>query len=129
MQKNPVFRTYQLYITVEKPVAVTIGKLGSFGFAAGQYVYTGSGGKNIESRVARHLSGSKKLRWHIDYLLSCSGVRIVGFTLSGEKECAVNQSTAGRIPVPRFGSTDCRNGCGSHLKFLSDLQQSDVNKE
>ena len=97
---------------------ITIGKLGSFRFPAGEYVYTGSGGDNVEARVGRHLSGSKKLRWHIDYLLSNSSVVVVGFTLFREAECAVNQTTEGVILVPRFGATDCRNGCGSHLKYL-----------
>lgn len=118
LRENPPPRTYQLRIFVEKPVVIAIGKLGSFRLPAGEYAYTGSGGKNVEARVARHLSKSKKLRWHIDYLLSDSAVRVTGVSLFTEAECAVNQTTAGRIPVLRFGSTDCRNGCASHLKYL-----------
>jgi hypothetical protein len=35
-----------------------------------------------------------------------------------EPECVVNQWTAGEIIVPRFGASDCRAKCGSHLKRL-----------
>jgi len=103
---------------------VTIGKLGSFGFPAGEYVYTGSGGNSIEARVLRHLSESKKIRWHIDYLLSNPAVQVTGSMFFTETECAVNQSTAGTIVAPGFGASDCRNGCKSHLKYLGFQKDS-----
>jgi Uri superfamily endonuclease len=118
MQKDSGPRTYQLHILVGKDVSVAIGKIGSFDFPAGEYIYTGSAKKNIESRIARHLSKAKTLRWHIDYLLSAPEVKTIGVTLSQEPECAVNRKTSGEIIAPRFGATDCRNGCRSHLKFL-----------
>ncbi len=111
-------RTYQLHILVKKALAIAIGKRGSFEFPAGEYIYTGSANRNIESRIARHLSMAKKLRWHIDYLLSAPEVEIIGVRMSAKAECAVNQQTPGETIVPRFGATDCRNGCGSHLKFI-----------
>lgn len=51
-------QSYQLHIRVKKRVRVTVGTLGSFSFAAGLYVYTGSARRNIASRVHRHLSTS-----------------------------------------------------------------------
>jgi Uri superfamily endonuclease len=79
--------------------------------------------------LSRHLLRSKRLRWHIDYLLSDPEVKVTGYVLSEELECEINQGTAGDIIVPRFGATDCRNGCGSHLKFLGALQKSEVDQE
>jgi Uri superfamily endonuclease len=108
--------TYQLVIEVAEPVRIEVGALGGFTFAAGRYVYTGSAKRNPEARIARHLARSKTLRWHIDYLLNAPGVRVVDVLRFDEAECVVNRNTAGAIRVPRFGASDCRAGCGSHLK-------------
>ena len=116
-QYRSTLRCYQLHILMEEKVSIPIGKLGIFEFPAGKYIYTGSGKTNLAARVSRHLSGEKKLRWHIDYLLSNPTVRIVGVTYSEKAECELNKETAGEIIVPRFGATDCRSRCGSHLKY------------
>ncbi len=116
-QGNLKAKSYQLRIRVRKKVAVAIGRLGTFEFPAGEYVYTGSGKRNLQRRLSRHLARSKRLRWHIDYLLLDSEVRVTGYELFEDLECVVNQATAGEIIVRRFGATDCRNGCGSHLKY------------
>lgn len=111
-------QTYQLLIEVAEPVRVGIGRLGVFDFPAGSYVYTGSALRNFEARVRRHCSTVKKMHWHIDYLLAAPGVRVHDVLRHDEPECLVNQRTAGEIPVPGFGASDCRQGCGSHLKRL-----------
>jgi Uri superfamily endonuclease len=102
------------------PVRVQIGRLGEFCFAAGCYVYTGSARRNLEQRIARHLRCEKRLRWHIDYLLAAPGVRITGVERSPDGECELNRRSAGTMPVPGFGASDCRQGCGSHLKYLGE---------
>jgi Uri superfamily endonuclease len=112
------FVTYQLLIEVARPVRASIGRLGRFAFPAGRYVYTGSARRNFEARIARHLRREKTLCWHIDYLLTARGVRIVGVRRHTEDECAINQATPGSVPIHGFGASDCRSGCGSHLKFL-----------
>ena len=112
-------RTYQLLIEIADPVRVRIGLLGEFDFPAGRYIYTGSAWRNFEARVARHLRREKSLRWHIDYLLAAPGVRIVEVIRLSEDECPINRATPGSLPVPGFGASDCRAGCGSHLKYLS----------
>jgi Uri superfamily endonuclease len=109
-------RTYQLLIEVAAPVRVAVGRFGEFTFPAGRYCYTGSAVRNFEARIRRHLSPVKKMRWHIDYLLAAPGVRIREVNRFCDDECPVNQRTAGEIPVPGFGASDCRAGCGSHLK-------------
>jgi Uri superfamily endonuclease len=111
-------RSYQLYILLEREIRLAVGRLGSFDFPAGSYVYTGSAKKNLEARVRRHCSRDKKLRWHIDYLLASRHARILRVELSAEEECSLNQAVAGTVLVPGFGASDCVRGCGSHLKWL-----------
>jgi len=111
-------QTYQLLIEISHPLTVVIGRLGRFDFPAGNYAYTGSARRNFEARIARHCSASKKLHWHIDYLLSAPGVRIREVLRYVDAECLVNQRTGGELTVPGFGSSDCRSSCGSHLKRL-----------
>ncbi|MEW5782619.1 MAG: GIY-YIG nuclease family protein [Pseudomonadota bacterium] len=112
------FITYQLSIEIRRPVRVAVGRFGRFDFPAGRYIYTGSARRNLEARLARHLRREKTLRWHIDFLLAAPGVSITGVNRLHEEECALNQATAGVIVVPGFGASDCRAGCGSHLKYL-----------
>ncbi|MCK5092098.1 MAG: GIY-YIG nuclease family protein [Gammaproteobacteria bacterium] len=111
-------RTYQLFIELAKDTEIQVGKLGKFSFPAGNYVYTGSARKNMEARIQRHFSKDKRLRWHIDYLLNSPHAQITDSRLSKKEECALNQQTNGEIIVPRFGASDCKNGCGSHLKYF-----------
>jgi Uri superfamily endonuclease len=113
--------TYQLLIEIARPVQVSIGRCGRFGefaFPAGRYIYTGSARRNLETRVARHLQREKTLRWHIDYLLAAPGVCIAGVRRYVKEECMINQATPGVVLIPGFGASDCRAGCGSHLKYL-----------
>ena len=111
-------RTYQLHIHLSKAVHLQVGRLGEFAFPAGEYVYTGSAKRAFEARIARHLRREKTLRWHIDYLLAAPGVTVTAVLRSDADECALNRATPGDIPVPGFGASDCRQGCGSHLKCL-----------
>ena len=113
------FVTYQLLIEVQQPVTLTIGKLGSFDFPAGDYIYTGSAKRNIEARIARHLAEDKKLRWHIDYLLNSTYASITKVERFAEAECEINQKTLGATLFPRFGASDCHAGCISHLKYMA----------
>jgi len=114
--------SYQLHIRVRGNVRIVAGALGSCNFPAGHYVYTGSARRNLGARVARHLSDSKKLRWHIDYLLAHPEVEILRVETSAIPECRWNQQLAGSIPLPGFGASDCRRHCGSHLKYLGPNQ-------
>lgn len=112
------FTTYQLKLKVCRSLRVAVGRLGIFTFPAGSYCYTGSAKRGLEARIARHLRTEKKLRWHIDYLLASEGVQITGVERSQLPECILNQSVDGRIVVAGFGASDCRSGCGSHLKWI-----------
>jgi Uri superfamily endonuclease len=112
--------TYQLQIHLTHPLHLRIGRFGEFAFPAGEYVYTGSARRNFEARIARHLRREKTLHWHIDYLLAAPGVSVTAVLRADTDECALNQATPGAVPVPGFGASDCRRGCGSHLKYLGD---------
>ena len=110
--------SYSLFIRVEKPQTITVGRFGNFAFISGNYIYSGSARRNLLARVNRHLRQEKKLRWHIDYLLSAPTVDIVKVLVSTISECALVEAGGGSILVPGFGASDCRSGCGSHLRIL-----------
>lgn len=110
--------SYQLAIDVPRRLRLQIGRLGAFVFPAGHYVYTGSARRNLAARIARHLRQRKALRWHIDYLLAAPGVRIAGVITSPRPECVLNQVCRGKPLAEGFGASDCRAGCGAHLKYL-----------
>lgn len=114
-------RTYQLHIHLKCSQSIVIGRLGHFRFEQGHYLYTGSATRHIQQRLLRHLSGHKTLHWHIDYLLAAESAEIISISLMAKAECSVNQSVIAKIPVRGFGASDCRAGCGAHLKFLGQL--------
>jgi Uri superfamily endonuclease len=65
---------YQLLIRLDTDETIPVGKLGTFAFPAGFYVYTGSAMGGLDARIARHLSRIKRFHWHIDYLLERTSV-------------------------------------------------------
>ncbi len=110
--------TYALVIALEDEATITVGRLGSFAFPRGYYLYAGSARGGLAQRVGRHLRRQKRLRWHIDYLLQRAEVVEVWYAPGDERrECAwaaaAREMPRARIIAPRFGSSDCR--CPSHL--------------
>lgn len=112
---------YQLTIEIKKDIKIKIGALGRSSFRKGFYVYTGSAMTGLEARVARHKRKDKKIRWHIDYLLNHRSVKIIDvklFRSINKQECSLNLQVTdlpdSEIPVPKFGSSDCRV-CPAHL--------------
>jgi Uri superfamily endonuclease len=110
---------YQLWIKLCRPVSVRVGCLGVIHFAGGTYIYTGRASRGLRARVQRHVRGAVRLHWHVDYLLAEHAARIEQVVLASEDpddECRVNRVTgASWAAVPRFGASDCRNGCPGHL--------------
>lgn len=116
------YATYCLHIKITKKITLKIGKLATFQFPEGVYLYCGSARKNFDSRVSRHISKSKKLHWHIDYLLSSKFAKIINvekYPASVETECSLIHkyiNTGIAIPFANgFGASDCKNRCPSHL--------------
>lgn len=112
--------SYQLLIDLPRRLRVEIGRLGVVELPAGRYVYTGSARRGLAARIARHLRADKPRRWHIDWLTTAAGVTVRERLRSARSECALNQATPGTIVVAGFGASDCRAGCGAHLKRLPD---------
>ena len=109
---------YCIIIEVKKDSSVKIGALGRIKFRKGIYCYVGSAMNNLEKRIKRHLSKSKKLHWHIDYLLlnKNASIRKVFYRESNKREeCKiadfVSKNSIGQIE--NFGCSDCN--CKSHL--------------
>jgi Uri superfamily endonuclease len=116
--------TYALLLTLEGGATVQIGRLGTFGFPAGRYIYVGSalGSGGLRARLLRHCRTEKRLHWHIDYLLRCATVCSAWCVESPSRlECTWARWLQGQsavwIPAPHFGASDCR--CPSHLYALA----------
>ncbi len=113
---------YALTFRLDDPVTLPIPRLQNPVLAEGIYVYAGSafGPGGIRARVSRHLRADKKAHWHIDRLsarAACIDVKIY----PGGRECALVAdllATGAVVPVPGFGSSDCRD-CPAHLVRLA----------
>lgn len=118
--------SYQLLMELAHPAEIAVGKLGLLKFPQGHYLYTGVHRTALINRVIRHLSPSKKTRWHIDYLTTHPAVLIHKVILfPGDfGECGINREFAqfsGAVFFhPGFGSSDCVNKCPAHLLFLEN---------
>ncbi len=124
LEGKSVKGVYYLLIYVRRNFQLKIGSLGSVSFKKGFYVYAGSGkgeGNSGEllNRVIRHLRVHKRNHWHIDYLLSSKYAELKGVCIIEDEvltECElVKKIFFSGVPVPGFGSTDCKNNCPSHL--------------
>lgn len=114
--------TYCLLLHLAGNSHITVGKLGSFDFPAGYYVYCGSALKGMAARIARHRRIGKKNHWHIDYLHSRAELVEVRAWASRQRlECGCSQQlqamAGAAVPVPGFGSSDCR--CRTHLVYFA----------
>lgn len=119
LENWPGAGVYQLWIELSKSVRIRIGALGPIQFCKGRYVYTGRASRGLRARVLRHVNGARRRHWHIDHLLAEYEARIAKVSLASlypGDECSVNQSTGeGMVAVPKFGASDCRVRCETHL--------------
>ena len=102
-------------------MVIKIGKLGSFRFHKGYYVYVGSAKKNFNQRIDRHLRRKKRAYWHIDHLLRFGRVISVWSCPLSEEQTAAILAKRMDSPVPRFGASDARSK--SHL-FSGEVDAS-----
>jgi sugar fermentation stimulation protein A len=114
-----------LYIAIvylPKTEPITIGKLGTFKFRKGFYLYVGSARRNLTTRIERHGKKKKPLRWHIDYLSSKArmlGAIIISDLQQSECKLAKQLSRMFELAVAGFGASDC--SCGGHLFYAAKL--------
>ncbi|NLE46731.1 MAG: GIY-YIG nuclease family protein [Chloroflexi bacterium] len=116
--------SYVLVLELRQPEQLTVGRLGSFLFRAGWYLYAGSalGPGGLAARLHRHLKSSKTLHWHIDSLREKARLAEIWYSVDSQRrECDWAQALArlpgAETPVPGFGSTDCV--CRYHLILLN----------
>ena len=113
--------SYLLLLELPEAREIEVGKLGTFAFSAGWYVYAGSAMSGIEQRVSRHLRPSAVRRWHLDYLRAFAPIReVLRFPGTERRECELAATLlrlpGAAVPAPRFGSSDCR--CRTHLVYF-----------
>lgn len=109
---------YLLTVRLDRPLE---GELrgSSYVLPAAWYVYAGNacGPGGIGARLSRHLRREKKMHWHIDRL-TVAARDMTALAFPGGSECVIverlRESGAADVPVPRFGSSDCRT-CPAHL--------------
>jgi Uri superfamily endonuclease len=80
----------------------------------------------LGARLRRHCAKTKKIHWHIDYLLTLPEAKvrqIILYPAAPGQECRQNQRIAARagavVILKNFGASDCKLGCGSHLFFFA----------
>ena len=119
---NSTKGNYILIVELDAEKMIHVGSLGLIAFPRGFYAYMGSALGGFKSRIKRHLSKSKKLKWHIDYFLNKARVlQIILCITKRQLECVLAQALIEDfLPVQRFGSSDCR--CKSHLYFSNNEQ-------
>jgi len=114
--------TYALFFRLEERLTLEAGRFGRVTLPAGWLVYVGSalGPGGLRSRLRRHLAQDKRVHWHIDALTRVHRPDDWLAQAAGRRhECDWAGLLAGHprasIPVPGFGSSDCRRGCPAHL--------------
>lgn len=112
--------TYALVLYLPSEITLMVGRLGSFNFAPGYYVYVGSarGPGGLAARIARHAREKSVIRWHIDHLRPYTQWCAVWWAESSQRlDCEWAQALGAlhgvTVPIPGFGASDCR--CISHL--------------
>lgn len=117
---NPSHTLYSIHYELLSDQIITIGKLGTFTFHKGTYIYIGSAKRNIEARLNRHKKIDKLQKWHIDYLRPFVSIsKIITYETSiGECNLAekLRIEEGGSFPIKGFGSSDCK--CTSHLVWI-----------
>lgn len=112
--------TYLLEIAITSHRCVQVGRLGRLDLTPGIYYYVGSalGPGGLAARVGRHLKASKKLRWHIDYLLEGQQITRVWTRMDHERREHrwarwFIRETNVIVPLRGIGASDCK--CLSHF--------------
>jgi Uri superfamily endonuclease len=126
--------SYLLLLEMECDASIQAGRLGSFDFSPGWYVYAGSahGPGGLRSRLERHRRITPAPHWHIDYLRQRAALRLICYAVGSEPlECIWSQRLATQpgadIPAPGFGASDCVRGCPAHLVRLPPgMQEKDA---
>ena len=114
---------YCLVIKLQNGKKIRVGKKLEIDFDKGYYVYVGSAMNSLESRLKRHLSSTKKLHWHIDYLLKHGEIVEIIYNLDKKVECELSQKLSENNEyIQDFGCSDCL--CESHLYYFKNKKEA-----
>jgi Uri superfamily endonuclease len=121
---------YGFAVRLSQALDLEIGKFDRVSLPKGLYFYGGSafGPGGLKARLGRHIRPKSKLHWHIDHVTSAGKMVAAGVIKNGSECKFVARALAmpgALIPLPGFGSSDCRN-CASHLVKLR--RTSDISK-
>ena len=109
---------YILQVELAENVLVTIAGRSPTELTAGRYLYCGSanGPGGLRARLARHMRHGKSVHWHIDQLTE-HGIIIGSWIVTNGRQCELVAMLGSLpMPIPGFGSSDCRH-CRSHLLY------------
>lgn len=114
---------YCLIIELNENMNLKVGSRLESDFKKGHYVYIGSAMNGLESRVKRHLSASKKMHWHIDYLLKHAKIVEIIYNIDKKVECDLSRHLAiDNDYINGFGCSDC--ACDSHLYYFKNKKEA-----
>ena len=116
--------SYALVLRLPEAQRLTVGRLGTFVFDAGLYVYVGSafGPGGLRARIAHHMRRATRPHWHIDYLRRVCTVEDVWYVEGKRLECVWAERldrSDDVVALTGFGCSDCR--CRSHLFRIDEL--------
>jgi uncharacterized protein YeaO (DUF488 family)/Uri superfamily endonuclease len=110
---------YILEFHIDREITINALSLGPVTLEAGRYRYFGNAQNGLWARVWRHLHpAGRKSIYMVDTLSAVVPVaRIIAIPGGQECDLVAKALLSGEwnIPVPGFGSTDCKLGCGAHL--------------
>lgn len=115
-QAPPCPGAYVLVIDLDHPLTITLPGRDPACLPPGRYLYCGSarGPGGLRARLTHHMRRGKRRHWHVDLLTEAG--RVAGaWIVPGGDECALVAALSHLpMPIPGFGSSDCRR-CRSHL--------------
>lgn len=110
-----------MVLRLKTSTKIKVGKLGTFDFPTGYYIYTGSAKNSLNARIARHLRKEKNKHWHIDYFVEKAKIVAI-FKTDKFGECELNKRIFEigncQAIAKGFGSSDCK--CESHLAYIQE---------
>ena len=119
----PQLGTYALVLLSAARRKIRVGQLGTVELRPGFHMYVGSalGPGGLRARIAHHVRGGKRPRWHIDYLRAHALLDQIWYCcIPSRREHQWSQAfeaaPGGSVPLRGFGASDC--DCRSHLYFF-----------